>query len=92
MAIEKREYDCAKEIDDVLQLVVEVIKDVKDGKGASAIAAENLPGLMTAISGADQALGEHAQNPSAVYATVGKAVGEIAGALLTPAPQAPEAA
>lgn len=89
MAIEKKEYDCAKEVDDVLALVVSIVEDIKAKKSATDIATGNLAGLMDAISGADKALDEHAANPGAVYATVGVRVGELVGALLKKAPEAP---
>lgn len=43
-----------KETTDVLELVADLIKDIKAKKGVSEIAAENLPGLYKAVEGFDQ--------------------------------------
>jgi hypothetical protein len=68
----------AKEIDDVMMLVVELLKDVKAGKGALEIGAENLPLLMQAVAGAEQIKDELAMNKEVVLQTIGSQVGSIA--------------
>lgn len=82
MAIENKQVQIAKEIDDVLLLLVEVAKDIKAGKDAAAIAAENLPNLINAIGGIDQAKAELEANKAVVMQTVGMRVGELASALV----------
>lgn len=50
----KVEIEVGKESKDVVDLVADLIEDIKAKKDVSAIAAENLPGLMKAIEGFDQ--------------------------------------
>lgn len=42
-----------KELNDVRILIVELVKDLKAGKDFTAISAENLGNLMTALQGVD---------------------------------------
>ncbi|TXG77621.1 hypothetical protein E6Q11_02510 [Candidatus Dojkabacteria bacterium] len=82
MGIEKKEVEYAKELDDVLVLMIELAKDIKAGKDVALIASENLPGLMAAFSGADQIAAELKANPAVVSQTVGMRMGELAGVFL----------
>ncbi len=82
MAIEKREVEIAKEVDDVAKLLVDLVKDIKDGKDVAAITSENLPGLIAAIDGVNQVSAEIASNRKAVLSTVGARAGELADAFL----------
>ena len=75
MAIEKKEVEFAKEIDDVLVLMTELIKVVKT-KGEYT---ELMDELITAINGADQIPAE-AENLSVLLGTVGLRVGGIVDA------------
>ena len=81
MGIQTKQVEYAKEIDDVLVLVVELVKDIKAKKDMSALAAENLPNLMNAIGGLDQ-VGDEFKNKQVVLSTVGYRVGELGGALI----------
>ncbi len=91
MAIVKKEIDYAKELGDCMVLVVELVKDIKAKKSLSEIAGENLANLIAAIDGIDGASAEMKDHKEAAIATLGFHVGELAGALMAPAPEAPEA-
>jgi hypothetical protein len=80
MGIETKQIEFTKEIDDALVLVVELVKDIKAGKGAAEIAAENLPNLMNAIGSADQ-IPEEAKSGIVTAQTVGYRMGELVAAL-----------
>lgn len=54
MPLETREIEVPKEFDDVLLLVLELVRDLKDKKELAVVASENLPNLMNAIQGVDQ--------------------------------------
>jgi len=90
MAIEKREAEYAKESDDVLALVVKIVKEAKAGKSVAEIGASSLEELVTAVAGADQIPGEARQSPSALSRTVHDRAWEIADALSAEAPEDPE--
>lgn len=80
MAIEKREVEICKEADDLLALVIKLVKDLKAKKAIALIAAEDLPLAVTAMSGLEQ-IGEEAKNEEALFRTVGARVGELVQAL-----------
>lgn len=82
MAIEKRELDVAKECDDVMVLVVELVKDLKAKKEMAQVVAENLPHLMTALDGVQNLPEEVKAHRGAVMATVGYRAGELTDALI----------
>jgi hypothetical protein len=84
MAIEKREVDVAKEIDDVMKAVVEIVKDVKEKKSVADIAMENMQNLIDALSGVDQMGSELEENRAAAMSTVALRVAELADLLLAP--------
>ena len=79
--IAQKEVSYAKEIDDVLVLVVELVKDIKAKKGVSEIASENIANLMAALSGIDQA-NEEMKNKAVVLQTIGYRLGDLAAALV----------
>ena len=54
MELIKVEVSCPKEIYDIVNLVSELVKDIKDKKGFELIAAENFPLLIKAIDGVDK--------------------------------------
>lgn len=82
MAIQKREVDFAKEIDDVMAVVVDIIKAVKSKKPLGELAAAEFPALVTAIEGVGQIAEELKASKTTVLETIGFRTGEIAGALL----------
>lgn len=82
MGVVKVEVEIAKEIDDVMGLVVELIKDIKAKKGVAELAAENLQGLMNAIAGIDQVQGEIAANKKAAIQGISLRVGDLVSALI----------
>jgi hypothetical protein len=84
MAIEKKEIEFAKEVDDALVFLVELVKDIKAGKNAAQIAAENLPGLMNAIGSADQ-IPEEFKSSEVFLQTVGYRFGDMVSAFINKA-------
>ncbi|MGB1290515.1 MAG: hypothetical protein ACPG5Z_00185 [Pseudoalteromonas sp.] len=80
--IESKSVEFAKEIDDIMLLVIQVVKDLKEGKDVSELVSSNLGGLLAAIEGADQADDEYKENLAAAMATVGYRAGELGAALL----------
>lgn len=65
-----------KEMNDVKNLVVELIKDVKAKKSPGELVGENIPGLMAAMDGMDQ-LGEEAKD-AAAFTLAGLLAAELA--------------
>lgn len=82
MALVKKEVEIAKELDDVMALVVELVKDIKAGKGAAELASENIGNLMTAVSGIDQVQDELKLNKQAAVQGVALRVAELVSVLL----------
>ncbi len=82
MPIQKKEVEYAKEIDDVLALVVELVKDIKAKKSAGELAAENLENLIQAVAGAEQIPAEAKASLSVTLQTAGSRVGELVAALV----------
>lgn len=80
--IQSKPVEYAKELDDALALVVELIKDIKAKKSAAEIASENIPLLMNALSGADQISDELKANKVAAFNAVSLRIGELVSALL----------
>lgn len=81
MAVEQRNVSVAKEVDDVLALVVHVVKEVKAGKSAGDIASGSVAKLIAAMAGVDAVKDELAQSKGAVYNTVALRVSELVDAL-----------
>ena len=82
MAIEKKEIQYAKELDDVMSLVVNLVADIKAKKDVSAIASENLPLLVKAIEGINAIPQEYAGDKKAFFETVGIGLGGLVGVLI----------
>lgn len=82
MAIQKKEIEYSKETDDCMVLVVELFKDIKAGKSAAALAAENLGQLMEAVNGVNQVGSEVEENRKVALQTIGYRTGELTDALL----------
>ena len=79
--IQKKEVEYAKEVDDVLILVIELVKDIKAKKAIAEIAAENFPNLIAALSGLDSAP-EELKNKAVALETIGYRLGDLANAFL----------
>ena len=82
MAIEKKEVEYAKEIDDVAVLLVAVVKDVRQGKTAAEIANGAITKLIAALAGVDQMDDEAKLNRKVAMQTIGYRTGELADAVL----------
>jgi hypothetical protein len=78
--VEKKEIMIAKEVDDVMVFIIELLKDIKEKKDVSALVAENLTNLINAIGGIDQMSDE--LKDEALFATIGYRLGEVAGIFL----------
>jgi len=89
MAIEKKQIEFAKELDDALLLLIQVVKDAKSGKSPAEIASGSLPAFLAAVQGIDQVDDEMTANPAAFFSTIGYRGGELAAAFLKKAPAAP---
>lgn len=76
MGIQQNALPQAKELGDVLALVVNLIQDIKQGKSGSEIAVENIPSLISAIEGISE-LGEEVKDRAATFSTAGFYVGKI---------------
>lgn len=81
MAIVKQEVDVAKELDDVLVLVVGLVKDLKAGVDAGTVVSKHIPDLLAALSGVDQVGAEIDANKAAAFGTVGFRMGELLAAI-----------
>jgi uncharacterized protein YejL (UPF0352 family) len=82
MAIEKKEVSYAKEIDDVLNLVVGLVNDLKAKKDIALIVSGNLPALLTALDGINQLDAEISSNRLVALQTIGAKLGDLADAIL----------
>ena len=82
MAIETRQVQVAKELDDLGVLLVGLVKDLKAKKPLAELASSNLPALINAMSGIDQVDDELKNNKDVAYATLGSRVGELTAALV----------
>lgn len=80
--IQEKTVQYAKEIDDVLVLVVKIIEMAKAGQDVMAIASGAVAPLIDAVAGIQGAGEELSLNKKVVFETVGYRVGEIAGALV----------
>jgi len=78
MAIEKREMEIAKELDDVGALIVELVKTIKN-KGDLT---ENIGELIQAINGVDEVDDEMAANRKVAMQTIGARVLELVDVFL----------
>jgi len=81
MAKEKKEIEFSKETDDVLVLLVELVKDIREKKSATQLMGENLQNLINAIGNADQIPDEN-KDRKIFLQTIGYRTGELADALL----------
>jgi hypothetical protein len=77
----KVEVEVSKDLSEVGTLLVGLIADLKAKKELSLVLAENLPALMTAIEGFDQALVE-AKDAKATVKYVGVLAGQLAEVLM----------
>lgn len=82
MAIIEKQVKIAKEVDDVLALVSVLVGSIVEKKELSAIIAESVQPLITAIDGIVDAKGEWDEDKGAVIASVVYRVGEIVNLFL----------
>lgn len=83
MAKEKKEIEFNKETDDVMVLVIGLVKDIKAKKPMGEIAASNLSNLIQAINSADQIAAE-SKDHLVEFQTVGYRLGELIEAIIAP--------
>ena len=82
MAAENTQVLIAKEVDDVMELLVSIVKDLKEKKELSDLLGHNLPLLMEAIAGVDQLDEEFKNERGPALAAVGLRLGELTDVLL----------
>lgn len=82
MAIQKREVEYAKEVDDVAVLLVKIVEMAKAGMSVVEIGAGAVTPLIDAVANIQGVGEEIAANKKVAISTIGYRVGEIAGALL----------
>ncbi len=82
MPIQKKEVSYAKELDDVLALVVHIVQEAKAGKPASEIASGAVAKLIDALAGLDQLDDEFSANRAAVMSTVALRLGDVVDTVL----------
>ena len=81
MIIEKQ-VKVAKEVDDVMILIVKLVQEIKASKDIAKIAANCLPDLLVAIDGISDVTQEWAEDKGAVISTVLSGASGIANVLL----------
>lgn len=81
--IQERSEKYSKEIDDVMLLVVNIIKKAKAGVAVGEIIGGEVQDLMNAIAGADQ-LGAEFKDMDVALRTILARVGELAAVLVKP--------
>lgn len=82
MSIVKKELDVAEQVDEVGELVEELVRDIRAGKGAAEIAAENLPLLMKALEKIDEVDDEVLANRAVALRTIGYRLGGLTDAII----------
>lgn len=82
MAIQKREVEFSKEIDDVAVFNLHLLKAIKDKKPIAEIMSGSLKDLMDAVQGIDQMDDEAKSNRKVALQTIGYRAGEMADVLL----------
>lgn len=82
MALVAKEVQVPKEYSEVLALLVAIVEDVKQGKTAGEISAENLQGLIVAIEGAEKISAEFAEHQQEFITASALAGSKFAGLFL----------
>jgi len=82
MAIQERTELYAKEIDDVMFLLVDFVTKLKSGTPFTTAALEQIQNAINAAAGIDQADDEFAANMPIAIRTITARAGELAGVLL----------
>lgn len=88
MAVEmlRKELQVPRNVQEVADLLVGLVEDIKNKKDLQALIAENLQPLLAAVEGIDK-LGEEVKDP-AVYAAIALMAANIAKVLMAPKPAA----
>lgn len=84
--IQKKEVEIAKEVDEVLDFLLGLVKDIKDKKEITVIASDALPNLVKAISDFDQ-IPLEAKNVQALAQTVALKLSELVAIFLDDKPK-----
>lgn len=82
MAIESKEVLYAKELSDVMDLLVGLVDDIKAKKSISEIGAENLPLLMAAVDGLGSLDDEFLGDRKVALQTIGSKLGDLVDVFL----------
>lgn len=81
--IEQKTVSYAKELGDVGDLLIVLIKDIKAKKDIATIITDTLQPLVTAVGGMDQVKTEIEADKIVAAATIGAKMGELTGVLLS---------
>lgn len=84
MALVQVSVSVPKELSEVANLIVELVKDVKAGKDISKIGEENLSNLLKAIEGVDQIPQEVKDNVGESAVCAGLLGGQVIAELVKP--------
>ncbi len=88
MAIQVRQESYSKEIDDIMVLVVNVVKKIKAGTPIGEVIGGEIQDLMNAIAGSE-GVGAELKDLDVALRTVMARAGELAATLVTPKPILP---
>jgi hypothetical protein len=77
MAIQQKQIDYSKELDDVMVLLIALTKDIKAKKSLPDITTDVLPKLISAMDGVNQVGDEISSNHLVAGQTMGYRFGEL---------------
>lgn len=77
MAIVKKESEYAKELSEVMDLVINLVDDIKAKKSIAEIGSENLPLLVAAVDGLSSIDDELVENRKVALETIGSKLGDL---------------
>lgn len=80
--ISQKQVDYAVEVNNLLDIIVKLVEDVKAKKTGAEIAADLFISVIPAVAGIAQLGPEVAQNPKVVAETVGYRLGDVISALV----------
>lgn len=80
----ERSEKYAKEIDDVMVLIVDFVKKIRAGESVTVAALEEVQNALNAVAGINDIPAEMAANLEVCLRTVSARAGELAAALINP--------
>lgn len=82
MAVQTKNVEYSKEIDDVAFLLVKIVADIRQGKGIAEVVSGAVAPLVDALAGVDQMGAEVSANRKVALQTIGYRTGELTDAIL----------